>query len=202
MTQRISLTLIQTLLFISISFHLFSQEENNLFKAIREDNEYRDCDIKPYKGLIEETESLTFRFDDRVIINPERNELLNTILRNGVIYPELFPVINFNGQIYIVQNDSNDADTSIVQYNYSDQDSIDQLFKGDSLTIFYFRGDRSTFESNQVRTYKFLVFQNGVANPTEYFIELKNIYATKNTDSLDFIRGAKLCRIWSSSLLI
>jgi hypothetical protein len=198
--MRLILTILLTLIaFVSFTQKIEKQVDisNNVPKSniIGIDNQVHD--FKRFEGKISIVDNYTYRFDDKVMLISYASSDLKKILEIGILYPEIFIETGGDKPIFVDK-----SDTSVIISKYPDKYSFNSFFSSDSLRISDFRELKNPDNSYKVRKFVFLLFLNGFMNPTEYFIELTNEYATKDTDILVFINGSQLTRIRKGSILI
>jgi hypothetical protein len=152
-----------------------------------------------FEGNITQIDSNTYRFDDDVLFIVNTPDELIRIFELGILYPKIIDEADNNSTSQIV---SKTTDTSVVVIKYKGDKSFDSIFGSDSLTISDFRYINSSKKTLKIKKFQFLLFRNGLMNPTEYTIELLNNNATDSMDLESFIKGAKLIKINKGSLLI
>ena len=210
---------IATLLLITIFFSSnaqdiggkdsISRKENEQFLRIIEKqeksatinlltNKYSNQIYKRFDGKISILNENTIKYDDKVLIILNTSSELKRIFEIGILYPNVF-----------IETRKNDLDSTLIEdslvikIKLSRKESWHSIFnRTDSLTISNFKEQKGFSKSPRERTFEFLLFFKGFANPTEYIIELTNDNATNETNLESFINGARLILVMKGSILI
>ena len=156
---------------------------------------------KRFNGKITIIDSITIRFDEKTLFVYTKNNNIRRIFEEGILYPDLFIEQNCDQFNSSLDTNFSQVDTNVIYVESKCKYSFNSLFGEDSHRISNFKSSISKI-SPQNRTIYFLLYRNGMINPTEYWIELYNKNATKETDMETFINGAELISIMKGSLLI
>ena len=178
----------------------YPMNRQGMNEAIIDDFSYPHY-YKRFSGEIVIVDSTTIRFDEKTLFVYTNDTSLRIIFELGIIYPELFGGKTNNQLNSTLDSNSAQDDTNVIITEYKGKYSFESIFGGDSLSISNLKFSFSSISPNN-RTIYFWLFRNGLMNPTEYWIELYNKNATKETDIETFIEGAKLISITQGSLLI
>ena len=74
--------------------------------------------------------------------------------------------------------------------------------RNDSLSICCLEEFENLNPNLQTKRFKFWVFKIGIANPTEYYFEICNDSATKETSLEDFLEKSKMTFYYKGTLII
>jgi hypothetical protein len=173
------------LLFMMIALSSFSQLDEN--------------SVKRFEGEITQLDSITYKFDDKVILVINTSTEFSGIFELGLLYPDLFISAEYTGD---TQEETEDSDSSGVVIELEDDSMFDSIFGSDSLTISDLECISSSRNKRKTKQFSFLLFRQGLANPTEYTLILNNANSYKNMDMKTFIKGARLVEIKAGSILI
>ena len=177
-------------LFFSFSRSVFCQNEPD-FKNQGEqelywakkffEKNYKKQNHKIFEGKIKRIGN-TFEFGSRSF-TLNNSTGLEILLEQGVFYPQII----FG---------------EWVQPSDSTQISFQDIMEPKSATISNFKELKSFTEDYRVKRFSFLLFRPRMANPTIYYIEFTNHFASKNT-SLDlFMEGCILTFVKAGGILI
>lgn len=141
-------------------------------------NEYQKSEFYKYGGLVLEINNNVLKYDKQYFVMIDSKESSKMIFERGIIYPALVSETNSSPKM---------PDSVINR-----RGKFFNLFKGDSLYIAHVEEMIFLSISPQIKRFRFWLYREGLINPTVYLFELENKKATKNTDLLGFIEGAKL----------
>jgi hypothetical protein len=136
---------------------------------------------KRFSGKISVVSEDVIKYDEEILIIYDTDAKLKPVFESGILFPNILK--GFAG-IKIAKPQKTDS-VNNVNHNF---------------TIQKFQMLRP--KTRKVRQFKFLLYQNDIANPTEYFVELWNPKATWKTDIKKFIKGSKLKSIKRGSLVL
>jgi len=174
---------------------IFSMVTLSSFSQIKQD------DIKVFGGKITRVDSITFNYDDKVLFVINTPEDLIGIFDKGILYPEI--ITTCANEIKIdTQDESEELDTNVITIVYKGNKSFNSIFGCDSLTISDLMEDKTTRNLKNIKKFSFLLFRNGLANPTEYYFELINTETDIDMDLKTFIKGARLRKFVKGSVKI
>ena len=173
------------LIFVIIAFTSFSQQNQN--------------GINRFEGDITQVDSITYKYDDKVLIVINTSSEFSSIFKKGILHPDLFISTGYDND---TQADIEDSDTSVIVIELENNCMYDSIFGNDSLTISDLKSIGSSRIKSKTMQFSFLLFRQGLANPTEYYIKLNNPNSNKKMDMKTFIEGARLIQIKIGSLLI
>jgi hypothetical protein len=189
---------ILTILLLFFGYCTYSQEiDKKSLNPIKDINQ--PFNYKRFQGKISIFDNNKFAFDDKIFFIINTNDELKKIFEIGILYPEIIIEAKFPSEII---NKTSELDSSIVILEYSGPKSFNSVFGSDSLTVSDFREIKLDHNSIKVKTFTFILFRNGLLNPTEYYIELYNDIAMQEMGMETYINGARLTLIWKGTLLI
>lgn len=158
-------------------------------------------DFKIFDGKITRIDSITFDYDDKVLFVINTPEDLINIFNKGILYPEI--ITNCANEIVIdTEVEPEELDTNVITIVYKGNKSFNSIFGCDSLTISDLKEVKAKGNLKNIKKFSFLLFRNGLANPTEYYFELINNETGINMDLKTFIKGSRLRKIVKGSVQI
>lgn len=135
----------------------------------------KKINYKRFSGTITIISEEAIKYDDEIIIILNTETKLKQLFETGILFPA---ILRSSAGITVLKQPTDSV--SNIKHDF---------------TIQKLQLVRSKSKSGKIRKFKFLLYQNDIANPTEYFIELWNAKASFKTDTKKFIRGAKLTAI-------
>lgn len=186
-------TLIIILFSVNFSY-LFGQSINdsnlNLSKRQPFDLNYKS-DYGNFKKNISYNGNNYYKFGDKVLNISIDDSTLLIIFKKGILNPDII----FGEQT--THKDRQELDT-LSQF----QKTIYNLVRNDSLSICCFRQVNISNKDPKTKRYTFWVFRIGIANPTEYIIQLFNNDAKHETTLEDFLENSIMTYFNKGSLII
>jgi hypothetical protein len=170
--------------YIIITITVFSQDN----KAI----------LNRFDGEIFRIDSVSYGFDDKVMFVINSSVDFKNFFETGLLYPDLILNARNLKPLKFHVFDS----TIILQTRSETNKSLNNIYQGDSLTISDIELFKLNTDSMNIKRFRFLVFEKRLANPSEYFIDLKNDNAAIDMDIGNFIKGSELMDIYRGSRLI
>jgi len=158
---------------------ILNKKNNEKKIAIGDSNK----NYKLFEGKIIEIDENTFLFDEEVLFVYNTSKELKRIFLKGIFHPEIVTGPLSKGILRKQELDS-------------------MLIRNDSLRITDFKELKNYYKTPTERKFIFWLFYKRLANPTEYFIILRNENATLETDIEGFINGARLIKIEKGTLII
>ena len=135
-----------------------------------------------FSGTITVISEDAIKYDDELLIILNTETKLKQLFETGILYPAII------------------RSPAGIKVSTAPADAVNTI-KHD-FTIQKLQLVRSKSKSGKIRRFKFVLYQNDIADPAEYFIELRNPKASFKTDIKKFIRGAKLTAIKRGSIVI
>jgi len=153
-----------------------------LMLAFSANAQKKKISYKRFSGTITIISEDAIKYDDELLIILHTETRLKQLFETGILYPA---IIRSSAGIKVSTVPT--AAVSTIKHDFTIQKV--QLV-------------RSKSKSGKIRKFKFELYQNDIADPTEYFIELRNPKASFKTDIKKFIRGAKLTAVKRGSIVI
>jgi hypothetical protein len=187
--------LLLTILFgISIS-SVFGQELNEVkyqfAKDIFNSEKYTKTDYQRFSDKIELIENDTYKFGDKLLKVEIDNEHFRKIFEKGIFNPDVI----FGKET--TKKTKTEPDT--LSQN---QKVLYNLTRNDSIAVCCIEELEKLNPNPQTKRFKFWVLRIGIANPTEYYLELYNNKATKETSFEDFIEDSEMTFYYKGTLII
>jgi hypothetical protein len=177
--------------------NIFCQTENlnqgkyRFAKRVFE-KEYLKTAYEKFDGKIIIVNDFTIKYDEKTLNIPNLEEEYKLIFTKGIFYPNI-----------VMGNEIAEIKTKAeIDKMTKDEKIFYNMTRTDSLTIGAF--DELPLLNPNVKTKRFLIwiFRNGEMNPTEWYFELQNANATKETELKEFIKKAKLTFCKSGTIII
>ena len=188
-------TLIIYILIGFICFHCLGQTDNKIkyqfAKGVFNSKEYLKGNYDLFSGRIDSIDSNTFRLGEKILKIETGNNGLRKLIGIGV----------FNAD-EIFGNETTKKTKAEIDSLSQNQKVLFNLTRNDSLTICCFESLDKLNPNPQTKRFKFWVMRIGVVNPTEYYIELYNDKATKETELYEFIENSKMSFFYKGTLII
>ncbi|MDR0229918.1 MAG: hypothetical protein LBI72_12775 [Flavobacteriaceae bacterium] len=156
------------------------------FKAIN----YKVNDYARFDGEISKLENGTYKFDEKYLKIQLDNPKYETIFKSGVFNPDI---------VFGETSKKTQAEIDTLSQN---QKVFYNLIRNDSLTICCVEELKELNPNHQTKRFAFWLFRIGMANPTEYYFELYNKNATKETTIEEFIENAKMTFFFIGTIII
>lgn len=171
--QLITIAILSSLSTVSLGQNIKITFKNEIKFPSQSYNRYQDA-------IVVNADSTSFTFGQMVVDVDRTSKEVRELLSAGLIYPSLFSYL----PIAVKTQDSTYSENRKHTIKF-----VIDAFKEKSRNECY-------------RTYSFLLFQEGFANPTEYIIEIYNPEESNNTSFRKFIDGANLTKLQKGSLYI
>jgi hypothetical protein len=188
-------TLIINILIGLSFFHCFGQTDNEgkyqFAKDVFNSKEYVKGNYDRFSGRIDSIDSNTFRLGEKILKIETGNNELRKLIGIGV----------FNADEIFGKETTIKTKAEIDSLSQN-QKVFFNLTRNDSLAICCFESLEKLNPNPQTKRFKFWVMKIGVANPTEYYIELYNDKATKETELDEFIENSKMSFYYKGTLII
>ena len=141
-----------------------------------------------YQNKIIEIDSNEFHFGERVIyLEPKNNFILYKLIRSGIFNPdEIFGKELI--KIDTIEKLQDGHSISIEKYDSVLICCISELIKNNP--------------DHKTKRFHLLVITTDILNPFEYYIELRNEYAIKETSIEEFIENSKLTFVYNAGLML
>jgi hypothetical protein len=188
------------IIFCTSYFSIFAQN----FATQGEWEEYRArkifSEIHPrqkferFKGKLLILDEDGVQYDDIDVRLEGGNATVNSIFKQGIIYPSILPSPKpFRGYKNVPDSLPSSARHTLL---FPLSHKLDTLIVTNILELKFPDSPPS------IKRFSFWLFQTGFANPTEYFFELTNEKANANTDMQTFIDGSTLTLFVYGSVII
>ncbi|MGD1318322.1 hypothetical protein [Chryseobacterium sp. 2R14A] len=177
---------------VLLSSNLFAQKSEKLSTkdaAIVEHfkNDYKKKNYKKFEGKIIAKDNLV-QFDDKTVYYDKSDKITSTILKEGLIYPQL--LTDFQMQKFLDET-TDKTQKRFLKLQKDPKASFDvnniKLSNVSELTFF-----NSDF---RVKRFKISLKDMRLNSTKMYLFELMNNKATKDTSQEEFIKGSKLTYI-------
>lgn len=155
------------------------------------EKQYEIQSFERYKGTITLINRNTIKYNESIITAGFIQEEYRIIFEKGILYPAIFAGYN-DGRI-LELSQVPDSVRSKPLYSFSRNDS---LYVGIMENLTFLN------PSDKVMRFKLYLSRPGLMNPSMYVFELTNDTATKTTDLVSFIKGARLTFFKFVSILI
>jgi hypothetical protein len=176
-------------------FHCFGQADNEVkyqfAKDVFNSKEYVKGNYDRFSGRIDSIDSNTFKLGEKILIIESGNNELIKLIEIGV----------FNTDEIFGKETTKKTKAEIDSLSQN-QKVFFNMIRNDSLAICCFESLEKLNPNPQTKRFKFWVMKIGVANPTEYYIELYNDKATKETELDEFIENSKMSFYYKGTLII
>jgi len=174
-------------------FHCLGQTDNEIkyqfAKGVFNSKEYVKGNYDRFSGRIDSIDSNTFRLGEKILKIETGNHELRKLIGIGV----------FNADEIFGKKILKKAK---IDSSNSNQKVIFNLTRNDSLVICCFESLEKLNPNPQTKRFMFRVMRIGIANPTEYYIELYNDEATKETELDEFIENSKMSFYYKGTLIL
>ncbi len=188
-------TLISTILIGLSIFNTFGQTESGakyqFAKKVFNSDKYVKGNYDRFSGQIDSIDSKTYRFGNKILIVEIKNAELRKLFDKGIFNPDV-----------IFGKETSKKTKAEIDSLSQNQKVFYNLVRNDSLAICCFEHLKKLNPNPQTKRFKFWVFRVGVANPTEYYIELYNDKATKETEWNEFIENSIMSFYYKGTLII
>lgn len=145
---------------------------------------YKKQNYKKFNGTIIVNNN-NVSFDKRTITFDTAEKIIQTILKNGLIYPQL--ISEYQAEKYKKETtDRTQKRFMKIQKDWKSSFDIVSLKLSQLQDLQYFKNNI------QVKRFKVISKNNNLPNSVIYFFELTNEKATGKTNLEDFVNGAKL----------
>ena len=176
-------------------FHCLGQTDNEVkyqfAKGVFNSKEYVKRNYDRFSGRIDTIDSNTFILGEKILKIETGNNELRKLIGIGV----------FNADEIFGKETTKKTKAEIDSLSQN-QKVFFNLTRNDSLAICCFESLKKLNPNPQTKRFKFWVMRIGVANPTEYYIELFNDKATKETELDEFIENSKMSFYYKGTLII
>ncbi|UOK42234.1 MULTISPECIES: hypothetical protein [Flavobacterium] len=188
--------ILKTIIIVLSCFSVYAQKENlnqtkYQFAQRVFEKEYSETVFEKFRGRIIIENENTIKFDEKTLTLNVNKEYID-IFTSGLFYPNL---ITGNHIVEIKSQEELDKMTKDEKLFYN-------LSRTDSLTISNLQELYLLNPNYQTKRFCFWIFRPGRANAQEWYFELQNKKATKNTKLSDFIKNAKLTFCKSGTIII
>ena len=176
-------------------FTSFGQENNEvkyqLAKEVFNSDIYVKSNYDKFSGKIDTINSTIYQIGDKIIKVENGNPKLRDLIEKRIFNPDVI----FGKETTIKSKEELDKLSKKEKVLFN-------ITRNDSLIICCFEQLEMLNPNPQTKRFKFWVFRIGIANPTEYYIEIYNNKATKETEWNDFIKNSIMSFYYKGSLII
>lgn len=187
-----------SLLALSLLFYfssIFGQNTDDskyqLPKSIFNSNLYKRNVYQKFNGGIETTEDGLYKFGDKTLKIDIEDPVLLEVFLKGI----------FNPEVIFGKETTHKTNTELDTLS-QDKKTLYNLNRNDSLAICCFEWLDKLNPNPQTKRFKLWVIRIGIANPTEYYLELYNDKATVETTLRDFIDNSIMTFYYRGTLII
>ncbi len=186
--------LITIFLFISVQKTLGQDANDRKFEFAKEvfnSRIYQQKDYPKFSKKIEILENGAYKFGNKFLTIELEDKKLEKLFKLGI----------FNPDVIFGEKTSNKTKAEIELLTQNEK-VFYNLTRNDSLSICCFESAVKLNPNPQTKRFKFWVFNIGVANPTEYYIEFYNENATEEMPIEKFIENSKMTFFHKGTLII
>lgn len=158
----------------------------SVFKTMYKRNSYQNFD-----GKIENIGGNFYKFGSKILKVAIDDTTLLEIFANGIFNPDI-----------IFGKETTHKEKSELDTLSQDKKAFYNLTRNDSLAICCFEQLDKLNPNAQTKRFKFWVIRIGIANPTEYYIELYNDKAIQSTTLRDFLANSIMTFYYRGTLII
>jgi len=144
-----------------------------------------------FDGEIKKIGNTYYKFGDKKLKISLEDTTMLTIFQRGIFNPDIF----FGKETTHKEQAELDTMTQNQKVLYN-------LVRNDSLSICCFEQLEKLNPNPQTKRFKFWVFRIGLANPTEYYLELQNDKATKATTMKEFLENSIMTFFYKGTLIM
>lgn len=188
-------TIVIPILFGLCCFNCFGQSINETkyrhAKNVFNSTEYVKGSYDRFYGQIIPIDSNTFKIGEKVLEINSENKVLKQLILLGI----------FNVDIIFGKNTSIKSKAEIDSLDVA-QKVFYNISRNDSLSICCFEELDKLNPNPQTKRFKFWVMSSGASNLTEYYIELYNEKAIKETEMDEFIKNSKMSFYYKGTLIL
>lgn len=185
-------TIILLLIFCSQAFGQQSEDGKYQFaKDIFNSEQYKSEKHPKYDGDVKKIGNSLYKFGDKKLnISVEDTSLL-VIFQKGIFNPDVI----FGKETTIVEQAELDTMSQSQRVLYN-------LFRNDSLLICCFQQLDKLNPNAHTKRFSFWVFSVGIANPTEYYLELQNDKSNNTTSLHEFLNHSIMTFHYKGTIII
>jgi hypothetical protein len=165
----------------------FAQSQNRFAKEVFQTS-YRKANYPKYNGKVDVVGNI-LKFGDKVI--KFEDDKFRDIFKKGVLNPDV--VFGKETTKYV---------KSKVDSLSANQRLFFNLTRNDSLYICCVDELTELNPDAKTKRFKFWLFRIGTMNPTEYYFELYNNEATKETSAAEFFENAVMTFFYAGTIII
>ena len=188
-------TLIINIFIVFSFFNCIGQTDNEtkyqFAKSVFNSKEYLKGNYDRFSGRIDSIDTNTFRLGEKILKIETGNNVLRKLIEIGV----------FNADEIFGKETTKKTKAELDSLSQN-QRVFFNLTRNDTLAICCFESLEKLNPNPQTKRFKFWVMRIGVANPTEYYIELYNEKAKKETELDEFIKNSKMSFYYKGTLII
>ncbi|KQT31466.1 hypothetical protein ASG22_18220 [Chryseobacterium sp. Leaf405] len=154
-------------------------------------NDYKKKNYKKFSGNITVKDNQV-KFDDKVIYYDKSDKIIELLLKEGLIYPQLLT----DYQIDKFENEDSDRTQkrfARLQKNWKDAFEVNNIKLSNPSELSFLSSDE------KIKRFKILCKDSKFPNMMVYYVELTDKNATKDTSIQDFIKNSKLTYIYQKA---
>lgn len=152
---------------------------------------YRPATLQKFGGEIKKTGDTYYKFGDKKLKISVPDTTLLIIFQKGIFNPDI-----------VFGEETTHKEQAELDTLPQNQKVFYNLTRNDSLSICCFEPLGLLDPNPQTRRFKFWVFRIGMANPTEYYLELQNYKATKATTLKEFLESSTMTFYYKGTIII
>lgn len=181
---------------LAVSFTcLFGQssEENkySLPTGVFKSDIYKAKKHPKFDGEIKMLGNTFYKFGDKTLKISLEDTTMLIIFQTGIFNPDI-----------VFGKETIHKELAEIDTMTQNQRVFYNLVRNDSLSICCFEQLEKLNPNPQTKRFKFWVFRIGVANPTEYYLELQNEKASKATTMKEFFKSSIMTFFYKGTLII
>jgi hypothetical protein len=187
-------TLLTILLLFALA-NIFGQStvdnKYRLPKKVFESHLYKRSVYQRFDGQIEDLGNSCFKFGDKILYVSVENTTLLEIFKNGVFNPDIF-----------FGKETTHKDKAELDTLSQNQKTAYNLTRNDTLSVCCFEELVELNPNIRTKRFKFWLFRIGVADPTEYYLELYNDKSTRMVTLKEFLVNSTMTFYYWGTIII
>jgi hypothetical protein len=185
------LTILLTVCFINLFGQNSDDNKYRFPKTVFKSDLYKPATYQRFDGEIKKVSENFYKFGDKTLKVALEDTTISEIFKRGIFNPDIV--------FGMETTHRNQSELDTLSQN---QKIFYNLIRNDSLSICCFEQLERLNPNAQTRRFKFWVFRIGVANPTEYYLELQNDKATIATPLKEFLENSNMTFFYKGTLII
>lgn len=152
---------------------------------------YKPAMFQRFGRAIKKVGNTYYQFGDKQLKVALQDTTMLIIFQSGIFNPDI-----------VFGKETIHKEQASVDTLPQSQRLICNLTRNDSLSICCFEPLGLLDPNPQTKRFKFWVFRKGMANPTEYYLELQNDKATKATPLKEFLESSTMTFYYEGTIII